>query len=428
MSPMTPARRALWPWMVWITVVAVMLIAAATFFVVKVTKPLPDATALISVPATGVLAGSKPPPPIPVPSRGSFALSSSMPGESASHGAGVVRPIGSVAKAMTALVVLDTLPVAPGASGPSRTMTQADVALYRQAVAEGGSNLRVEAGEVLTERDLLLALLLPSADNIAESLAVWASGDRTAFIASLNATAAAMGMHSTHFADPSGISTNTVSTASDLVILARAVIANPTLAELVAVQQVRLPDGIVLHNLDILLGKDAGWLGIKTGWTGAAGGCLLFAARESFDTLPGMSVTVWGAVLGQPPARASDPAHPELGAAFAAAASAAAAALHSYSAVNLNAALPAVTGTVTTAWGDTTQALVLSNPKNDVVLVQSGAVLRFSVTTLPPSGSIASSTVVGHVTGVLNATTSITWRVVVATALAGPTWTWKLFH
>ena len=187
---------------------------------------------------------------------------------------------------MTALVVLDALPLAPGANGPSRTMTGADVALYRQAVAEGGSNLPVRAGEVLTERDLLLALLLPSADNIAESLAVWVSGNRTAFIARLNATAAAMGMAHTHFADPSGLSIKTVSTAADLVLLAEAVTANPTLAELVAVQQVRLPDGIVLHNLDILLRKHAGWLGIKTGWTGAAGGCLLFAARKSFGHRP----------------------------------------------------------------------------------------------------------------------------------------------
>ena len=112
-------------------------------------------------------------------------------------------------------------------------MTNADVALYRQALAAGGSNLPVRAGEVLTERDLLLALLLPSADNIAETLAVWVSGNRAAFIARLNATAAAMGMHHTHFADPSGLSVRTVSTAQDLVLLARAVIANPALAELV---------------------------------------------------------------------------------------------------------------------------------------------------------------------------------------------------
>jgi D-alanyl-D-alanine carboxypeptidase (penicillin-binding protein 5/6) len=428
MSPMTPARRARWPWIVFLTVVAGMLIAAASFFLVKVTARLPAATVQIDVPASVLLTGSQAPVPIPIPSQGSFALNASMPGESASHAAGVVRPIGSVAKAMTALVVLHALPLAPGANGPSRTMTGADVALYRQAVAEGGSNLRVQAGEVLSERDLLLALLLPSADNIAETLAVWAAGNRPAFIASLNATASAMGMHSTHFADPSGISTKTVSTASDLVLLAEAVTANPTLAELVSVQQVRLPDGTVLHNLDILLGKNATWLGIKTGWTGAAGGCLLFAARESFDTTPSVSLTVWGAVLGQPPARASDPAHPELGQAFAAAESASSAVLNSYSAVDLNGAMPAVTGTVNTAWGDTTQAQSISNAGSDVVLIRSGAVLHFSITKEPLAVPFERSTVVGRVTGVLNATTSVTWRVIATTGINAPSWTWKLFH
>jgi D-alanyl-D-alanine carboxypeptidase (penicillin-binding protein 5/6) len=428
MSLMTPARRARWPWIVWITVVAVMLIGAASFFLVKVTARLPDATVRIDVPATGTLAGSQSPPPIPVPSQGSFAMSASVAGESASHAATVVRPIGSVAKAMTALVVLHALPLAPGASGPSRIMTSVDVALYRQAVAEGGSNLPVQAGEVLTERDLMLALLLPSADNIAESLAVWASGSRTAFIAKMNAAAAAMGMHSTHFADPSGISTKTVSTASDLVLLAKAVIANPTLADLVAVQQARLPGGVVLHNLDVMLGKDPTWLGIKTGWTGAAGGCLLFAARDTFGTTPAVSLTVFGAVLGQPPEQASDPAHPELGGAFAAAENAAVAVFNSYSAVDLNQAMPTISATVGTAWGDSAQGDLLPNPGTDVVLIRSGAMLRFSVTTAVPSVPFERNAIVGHVTGVLNATTSITWRVVATSGINAPSWTWKLFH
>jgi D-alanyl-D-alanine carboxypeptidase (penicillin-binding protein 5/6) len=271
-------------------------------------------------------------------------------------------------------------------------------------------------------------LLLPSADNIAESLAVWASGSRTAFIAKMNAAAAAMGMHSTHFADPSGISTKTVSTASDLVLLAKAVIANPTLADLVAVQQARLPGGVVLHNLDVMLGKDPTWLGIKTGWTGAAGGCLLFAARDTFGTTPAVSLTVFGAVLGQPPEQASDPAHPELGGAFAAAENAAVAVFNSYSAVDLNQAMPTISATVGTAWGDSAQGDLLPNPGTDVVLIRSGAMLRFSVTTAVPSVPFERNAIVGHVTGVLNATTSITWRVVATSGINAPSWTWKLFH
>ena len=200
-----------------------------------------------------------------------------------------MRPIGSVAKAMTALVVLTVHPLNPAASGPSIAMTNADVARYREALAAGGSNLRVRAGEILTERDLLLALLLPSADNIAETLAVWVSGSRSTFIARLNATATAMGMYHTHFADPSGLSVRTVSTALDLVTLAKAVIANPALTQLVGTAQASLPDGTVLKNLDVVLNRQAGWLGIKTGWNGRR---RLFLFAE--HALPPGTPSVWG--------------------------------------------------------------------------------------------------------------------------------------
>ena len=210
---MAGARRTSWVWMVFVAVVGVVLITAAAFVTVRVTAALPRATVSIQAPAT-LLVDRGAPPPIPLPARGSFALATSLNGMVASRNPTVVRPIGSVAKAMTALVVLAAHPVTPGESGPSITMTGADVLLYRQAVAAGGSNLRIRAGEVLNERELLLALLLPSADNIAETLAVWVSGNRPSFIANLNATATAMGMDHTHFADPSGLSPATVSTVT----------------------------------------------------------------------------------------------------------------------------------------------------------------------------------------------------------------------
>lgn len=280
---MARTRPTSWVWIVFIAVIGAMLITAATFVTVKLTAPAPAATVSIQAPATVLLDGAAP-PAIPTPANGSFALATSLSGTVATRAPAAVRPIGSVAKAMTALVVLAAHPVSPGAPGPSIVMTNADVLLYRQAVTAGGSNLPVHAGEILTERDLLLALLLPSADNIAETLAVWVSGNRSRFIARLNVTATAMGMDHTHFADPSGLSVSTVSTALDLVVLARAVIANPALAELVGSSRAALSDGTVLNNLDILLTSQTGWLGIKTGWTGAAGGCLLFAAQMAFGT------------------------------------------------------------------------------------------------------------------------------------------------
>ncbi len=422
---MAVTRRARWPWFVWTAVVAVILVAAATFSAVRLTAPPPGATITIDAPAVLALGGS-PAPSIPMPRQGSFALATSIDGTVATRAASTERPIGSVAKAMTALVVVAALPLSPGGNGPSRTLTPADVALYRQAVAAGGSNIPVRSGEVLTERQLLLALLLPSADNIAESLAVWVSADRTAFIARLNATAGTLGMTHTHFADPSGLSRQTVSTAADLVLLARAVMANPALAQLVATRQAALPGGPAVTNLDILLTKQPGWLGIKTGWTGAAGGCLLFAASDAYA--PGLVLTVWGAVLGQPPMRATDPGHPELGAAFAAAQSAVVAAFKRYVAVDLGSLSPVVTGSVTTAWGDATQVVVAGHA-SDMALVRPGSSLRLTLIRVTrPVAPIGSGATLARLTGTAGANTSVTWQIVSRGAVPGPSLWWKLLH
>src|SRR5579863_1316515 len=384
---MAGPRRTLWVWIVFVAVIAAIVVTAATFVAVKLTAPPPAATVSIHAPATVLLDGAAP-PPIPTPAGGSFALATSLNGMIASRDATAVRPIGSVAKAMTALVVLTAHPLVQAASGPSITMTNADVARYQQALAAGGSNLRVRAGEVLTERDLLLALLLPSADNIAETLAVWVSGNRAAFIARLNATAAAMGMHHTHFADPSGLSIRTVSTALDLVMLAKAVIANPALAQLVGTSQAALPDGTVLKNLDIVLNRQAGWLGIKTGWTGAAGGCFLFADATHYAT--GNTVVVWGAILGQPPDSAGDGAHPELGQAFLSAQHAVSAAVAAYSAVDLSAVAPQVSGSITTRWGPGASVVLSPFVASRLVFIRAGAVMRIKVSVVAPRAPIPS--------------------------------------
>jgi len=269
-------------------------------------------------------------------------------------------------------------------------------------------------------------LLLPSANNIAETLAVWVSGNRTAFISRLNATAKTLGMDHTHFADPSGFSRQTVSTASDLVLLARAVLANPALAQLVTTRQATLPGGTVVTNLDIMLAKQPGWLGIKTGWTSAAGGCLLFAASDAYA--PDLVMTVWGAVLGQPPMRAPDPAHPELGAAFAAAQSAVAAAFRRYAAVDLGSVSPGVTGTLSTAWGDATPVVVATHAR-DIALVRVGASLRLTLVRITtPAVPIGSGVTLARLTGQLDPKTSVTWLVISQDAVPGPSLWWKLLH
>ena len=204
--------------------------------------------------------------------------------------------IASVTKLMTALLVLQSHPLLLGQSGPSLTVTAADLALYQQEVAQGDSVVKVAAGESLSEFQLLEGLLLPSGDNFAALLATWAAGSESAFVARMNQTARSLGMRRTVFADASGLSSATISTASDLVRLAEAVMAQPVLAQIVAMPTAVLPLAGTVRNYDYVLGQQ-GVVGIKTGWTAAAGGCFVFAARR---IVAGRPAELLGAVLAQP--------------------------------------------------------------------------------------------------------------------------------
>ncbi len=139
------------------------------------------------------------------------------------------------------------------------------------------SVVAVAAGEVLTERQALAALLLPSANNVAILLARRVAGSVPAFVARMNATARLFGMRDTRYTDPSGLDPGTVSTAADQLILAGVAMRNPTFAALVRLRGYRLPVAGTVHNTDTLLGTH-GFVGIKTGSDDAAGGCFMFRA------------------------------------------------------------------------------------------------------------------------------------------------------
>jgi D-alanyl-D-alanine carboxypeptidase (penicillin-binding protein 5/6) len=399
--------------------------AAGAFVAVRVTGTEPVFTAMIDAPAL-LLAAPGQPPPVPLPATGSFALESDADGLLASFHSGDVAPIGSVAKTMTALVVLAGHPLNAGAPGPVVTMTREDVDLYRSAVSQNGSAVAVHAGEVLTERDLLLALMLPSANNIAETLARWTSGTREAFIAQLNNTAAALGMHATHFDDPSGFSAKTVSSASDLLQLAKAATANSALADIVATPSAKLPDGTQLRNLNALLGSDD-WLGIKTGWTPQAGGCLLFAERKTY-VAGAAPLTVWGAVLGQPPLPAGDAAHPELGGALHAARAAGAAALQAYAVVDPVALNPALSGHIATSWGAGSGVRLDTLKSGSTMAVRLGTSLRISVKAISLSAPVRAGQKIGMVAAELNGREIASWSVVAAEAVPEPPWWWRVLH
>ncbi|GAB3966803.1 hypothetical protein GCM10027615_14940 [Plantactinospora veratri] len=233
---------------------------------------------------------------MPWPRTGQAALSVDPVGSLGTSGGSEPVPIASVTKVMTAYVILKEHPLDRGEHGPKLTVSAAQAAAYPAELARGESLVPVVAGAVFTERQALQAVLLPSANNMARILAAWDSGSVAAFVEKMNATADALGMKDTHYTDPSGLDPGTVSTAVDQVILARAAMELPAFAEIVAQKKATLPVAGTVKNYNSLVGRD-GVVGIKTGSTDEAGGCLVFAAVVKVG---GRKITIVGAVLGQP--------------------------------------------------------------------------------------------------------------------------------
>jgi serine-type D-Ala-D-Ala carboxypeptidase (penicillin-binding protein 5/6) len=286
-----PRRRRLWVIPLLAAIVLVALVAAA--LVRAETKTTPDLVVHRVLPKTVKLPGK---PFTPAwPSEGEATVAVEGVGSLGSTGGQQPVPIASVAKVMTAYLTLKQFPLAPGAEGFKVRITPAQVDEERERVALDQSTVAVRAGETLSERQLLEALMLPSANNIAALLAVHNAGGIAAFVKQMNATAAELGMSKTHYTDPSGFESSTVSTASDQVKLARMAMADPTFAAIVAKPSVVLPVVGRVLNYNELVGHD-GYVGIKTGSDSAAGGCLLFAKRMTVD---GHTFTVLGAIFGQ---------------------------------------------------------------------------------------------------------------------------------
>jgi serine-type D-Ala-D-Ala carboxypeptidase (penicillin-binding protein 5/6) len=205
-------------------------------------------------------------------------------------------PIASVAKVMTAYLVLRDHPLRPGQDGPTITLSGADVADTERRRWQQESVVSIAAGEQLTELQALQALLLPSANNIAAVLARWDAGSTEGFVARMNATARSLGMTQTRYTDPSGYDDATVSTAGDQMRIVDRAMRLPVFASIVAKPTATLPVAGTVHNTNALLGRN-GFVGVKTGSDDAAGGCFAFRAIGWID---GKRTTITGVVLGQP--------------------------------------------------------------------------------------------------------------------------------
>ena len=254
-------------------------------------RPLPSAKLQLS------LAPVPPPQTISLdwPTFGQAALGSEQYGEIGTSGNNTPIATASIAKVITALCVLEKKPIPAGEKGAVLTIQQIDVDNYQQQIAQNGSRLAVYQGENMTEYEALQALMVPSANNIADTLAVWAFGSMENYAAYANAYLARHGLVSTKVGkDASGLDPSTRSSAEDLMRLGLLALKNPTLMEIAGQKEVTFTYGGTFTNYNTALGT-YGITGLKTGNNDENPGALLFTASVSTGHQP---VQISGAVLG----------------------------------------------------------------------------------------------------------------------------------
>ena len=196
---------------------------------------------------------------------------------------------------MTAYLVLREHPLQPGEDGPTITLTGADVADTARRDGQHESVVPVAAGEQLTERQALEALLLPSANNIAAVLARWDAGSPDQFVARMNAAARSLGMTHTRYTDPSGYDDATVSTAADSCgsSTGRCACRRSRASSARQARRCQSPGPSTTPTP----ARTDGFVGVKTGSDNAAGGCFAFRAIR---WIAGKRRAITGVVLGQP--------------------------------------------------------------------------------------------------------------------------------
>lgn len=205
-------------------------------------------------------------------------------------------PMASITKVITALVVLQAHPLAPGEEGPVATMTAADASYYGEYLAQNGTVSPVRAGMTFSQRDLLELVLVKSANNYTKSLMMWAFGSQDAYLGSVGTWLAAHGLDRIVVTEPTGIDPANVGPSDQLVELGRLALADPTVAELVAQSSADVAQLGAVPNTNKLLGI-SGVDGIKTGTLDGFGANLLFSADYAIG---GSTVTLVGVVLGGP--------------------------------------------------------------------------------------------------------------------------------
>ena len=272
--------------------VAVVL-ATLVYLPLTLLAPLPAAAVTVTAPQEAV------PPAVALdfPEYGASGIAAvGVDGLLGQSGTTDPRPMASITKVITALVVLEKHPLAVGEAGPTVTMSRTDASYYGEYLAQNGTVSDVRSGMTFSERELLELTLVKSANNYTKSLMMWAFGSQEAYVAAVQAWLGSHGLDRIVVTEPTGIDPANVGPVEQIIELGRIALEHPVVAEVVATREVGVANLGVLPNTNALLGVN-GVDGIKTGTLDDFGANLLFSADYTVGT---STVTLVGVVLGGP--------------------------------------------------------------------------------------------------------------------------------
>ncbi|WP_395294690.1 D-alanyl-D-alanine carboxypeptidase [Kitasatospora hibisci] len=286
--PVSPLRRALKRITIWTVFLGVVLGAVV---VAQLLRPLPDAKVKLTAPGSFSFGGD--PLDLAWPAKGQSAAEVVGVGSLGSSGTDAPASIASVTKVMNAYLILQAHPLKKGESGPKITVD-------KQAAQESGnvdeSRVPLVEGQQISQYQALELLMLPSANNVARLLARWDSGSEDAFVKKMNDAAAKFGMTNTTYTDPAGFSPDTKSTAKDQLKLAGQVMQDEVFRQIVSTPDTNF-NNQKIPNTNTLISPKNGIIGVKTGSSTPAGGCLMWAA---YKEIGGVRRLILGVTLGQP--------------------------------------------------------------------------------------------------------------------------------
>jgi D-alanyl-D-alanine carboxypeptidase (penicillin-binding protein 5/6) len=285
------------------TVFSVLLLAGIVFVVglAFLDSPVPETAETQVAAATSISATETPSRPyalsnITFPSEGQAAIGTLRDGVlEVSSQSEQLTPMASMTKVITALAILQKAPIEPGSTGDIITLTEKDEQYFDEYYSIEGTITAVIAGQQMSQYEALQAMLLPSSNNMSDSLVDRYFDSREEYLLYANAMLAEFGLVQTYVADASGFSPSSVSIPSEMIVIGQKALQNPIIAGIVAQPTATIAVGGDIRNYNALI-YDEGVTGIKPGSTDEAGLTLLFSA-DAID-VNGEKVTIIGAVMG----------------------------------------------------------------------------------------------------------------------------------